>query len=257
MQRTRQGELCWTDLSAKDLDGQTRFYESLFGWTHEDLPTDVGPIYRQFKLGGMTVAGASAMSPDFEAQGMPSMWATYIATSDVDALTRRTAELGGQVTMPAMDVMQQGRMAGITDPTGGMVFFWQPGVHKGAQVFGVPGSMMWADLSTRDPERAAEFFAGLLGWKIDLMTGAPMPYWQVSVREQPEGGIMPMPPQLPAGVPPNWMVYFGVASVREAVEKARALGGTAEMEPTESAGVSFAVLGDPAGAVFGIMEPMR
>ncbi len=49
MERTKEGELPWTDLSAKDIEAQSRFYEELFGWTHEDTPTTEGlPPYRMF-----------------------------------------------------------------------------------------------------------------------------------------------------------------------------------------------------------------
>lgn len=254
--RVTPGEICWTDMAASDLDAQTTFYEALFGWTHKDMPTDVGPIYRLFMLHGLVVAGVSQMSPDLERAGVPTMWNLYIAIADVDEVAARAVELGGRVVMPAMDVMDQGRMLGIADPTGGAVFFWQAGVHKGAEVFGAPGSLVWADLSTTDPEQAAAFFADLLGWTVEAMTGAEMPYWQVSVAGTPEAGIMPMPPGVPEGVPPNWLPYFAVADVRSAVERAVALGGTVEAPPMEAAGVTFAVLSDPAGGTFSIMEPM-
>lgn len=250
------GEICWTDLNAMDLDAQTTFYESMFGWTHYDMPTDMGPIYRLFQLEGLVVAGASQMSPELMQGGMPAMWNLYIATTDADASAARATSLGGQVIMPAMDVMDQGRMVGITDPTGGAIFFWQAGVHKGADVFGVPGSLMWADLSTTDPGKAAAFYTDLAGWTVEAMTGNEMPYWQASVAGVPEGGIMPMPPGLPPGVPPNWLPYFGVVDVAAAVETATALGATIEAPPMEAAGVAFAVLSDPAGGTFSIMEPV-
>lgn len=253
--RERNGELTWVDLVAKDLDGQTRFYEDLLGWTHEDIPTDIGPIYRMFYLDGLRTAGASQIGPDMEAAGVPSMWNTYFAVDDVDSYVSKGQGLGGRVAMPAMDVMGEGRMAALMDPTGAPFFFWQARAHSGAQVFGKPGALMWADLSTRDPEKAVAFYSQLFEWKIDPMPGGPMPYWQVTVGEAPEAGIMPMPPQLPEQVLANWMPYFGVAGARDTVERARTAGGVVEMEPMAAGGVTFAVLSDPAGAVFSVMEP--
>jgi len=34
VERTKTGEFNWVDLSASDVEGQTRFYEGLLGWTH-------------------------------------------------------------------------------------------------------------------------------------------------------------------------------------------------------------------------------
>jgi predicted enzyme related to lactoylglutathione lyase len=255
MERTTQGEFCWLDLSATNLDVQTDFYEGLFGWTHVDLPTDVGPIYRQFMLDSRIVAGAAQQSPD--QQGMPSMWNLYICADDVDDIAARAAELGGTVFMPTMQVMDQGRMVGIADPTGSMIMFWEPGVHKGASVFGETGSFGWADLSTSDPGEASRFYSRLLGWQIDEIEEAGMLYWQVTVAGTPEGGIMPMPATLPPDVPPHWLVYFMVGDATDTLERARSLGGTAEMEPTEAGNVTFAVVSDPMGATFAIMEAME
>jgi predicted enzyme related to lactoylglutathione lyase len=257
MTRNRTGELTWVDLVARDLEGQTRFYETLLGWTHEDLPTDQGPIYRSFNKDGLRAAAISQMQPEMEAKGMPSMWNTYFAAEDVDERVSKAQSLGGQVVMPAMDVMGEGRMAGVMDPTGGAFFFWQAQRTGGAEIFGVPGSLSWADLSSRDPEKAADFYSKLFDWKIDRLEGGPMPYWQVTVGDTPECGIMPMPPQLPAEVPSNWMPYFGVDGINDAVERAKAAGATVNMEPMTAGGWVFAVLSDPAGAVFSIMEPLR
>ena len=64
MERTKEGELAWTDLSAKDIEAQTRFYAGLFGWTHGDVPTTEGlPPYRMFSKDGQVVAGAGPITP--------------------------------------------------------------------------------------------------------------------------------------------------------------------------------------------------
>lgn len=191
------------------------------------------------------------------AQGVPTMWNTYIAAEDVDAVAAKAVELGGAVTMPAMDVMDQGRMVGIADPTGAPVFFWQANAHKGAEVFMEPGTFTWSDLTSRNPEKAVAFFSDLLGWKVDMLSGAQMPYWMITVAGRPEGGIMPMPPDMPAEVPSNWLVYFAVDDVRGFIECAVAAGGKADFAPIEAGGMTFGVFSDPAGAVFAVMEPMK
>lgn len=56
-------------------------------------------------------------------------------------------------------------------------------------------------------------------------------------------------------MPPNWVVYFGVADCDGAVATAKRLGGTLMMEPMEVEGVGrFAYLTDPQGATFAVIE---
>ena len=258
MKRTDPGDFCWIDLLATDLEGQTAFYEQLLGWEHRDLPTDVGPIYRMLTLDGSIAAGASQMNPDLQAGGMPSMWSTYIATDDVDATVARATALGGQVIMPAMDVMTEGRMVGIQDPSGGAVFFWQPRSHNGAEVFSTPGSLSWVELNTRDPQEAIAFFTALLPtWTVNEMSHPGPRYWQIDANGVGQGGIMPMPDQLPAAIPPHWLVYFGTRDVRATVQRARELGASVAMDVTEVPDMlAFAVLMDPAGATFAVLQPI-
>lgn len=252
--RAKQGHFCWLDLVAQDLDVQSQFYEQLFGWDHEDMPTDDrGGVYRMFSLAGATVAAASQITP--EMGGVPTMWNAYVCADDVDAMMRRVADVGGQVVLPAMDVFESGRVASFADPTGGALSFWQPRKHAGVDRVGEPSTFLWSDLNTSDPAKAAEFYRALLGWQIDELPGGPMPYWLVTVDGQREAGIMPMPPGMPEGVPAHWLVYFGVNDVYVATEKVKTLGGTPQMDPMDVGTTVFSVFNDPAGATFALMTP--
>jgi uncharacterized protein len=261
--RAKQGEFGWVDLTASDLETQTRFYETLFGWTHEDVPAGPGQTYRLFYLDGGQVAGASQMTPEQYPSGTSSMWNTYITVDDVDAIVKTAAELGAKVIVPPMDVLSQGRTAGIEDPTGAGVFFWQSPTQGERFKVGEPGALMWNDLNTPEPDKAAEFYSKLLGWDVKLIpTQSGEPYWAIAVDGQQEGGItgtrsdfMPMSSGMFEGAAPNWRVYFGVENTAEAAEKAKAAGGQVLMEPMEVAGMTtFAVFADPGGAVFTVME---
>jgi predicted enzyme related to lactoylglutathione lyase len=258
MDRLKLGEIAWTDLQATDIETQTAFYEDLFGWAHVDMPTGEGrPDYRMFYKDGVVVAGGNLMNPDMKEAGAPSFWAVYIATPDVDATVAKAEALGATVIMPTMDVLDSGRMVAIADPTGGAVFFWQAHNHKGAGAFGGPGTIAWADLSTRDPQAAADFFTELLGWRVETMSD-PIPYWQFSVDGEGEGGIMTIPEMMGPDARPFWTMYFGFESIGGGVARAEELGATTLSPPLEiGGGVAFAVLSDPAGAVFALLGPVE
>lgn len=260
MRRDTLGEFTWVDLVARDLEQQTAFYEAMFGWGHVDAPTMTaegpGPVYRTFTKDGARVAAISQMSPAMAASGMPTTWNTYVATPDLDATLARAVELGGKVVMPAMDVMDQGRMVGIEEPTGGSMFFWQGRAHHGADRFGEVGTVVWNEFESRDPSKAVDYFQQLFGWTIRSTPGES-PYWTIEVNGGMQGGIMNMPSPVPDSVPSFWFVYFGVADVPASVERARGLGASIAAGPMDMGGMSFAVIDDPAGAMFGIMTPMK
>jgi predicted enzyme related to lactoylglutathione lyase len=257
VERTKQGEFNWVDLSAGQFEKQGEFYEALFGWSHMDVPFGEGMTYRMFKADGHTVGGMSQLSPDVAAKGQPSAWNIYVAVDDVDATVAEAAELGGAVAIPAMDVPGSGRMAAVEDPTGAHIFFWKPLNPDPSMEYMQPGMLSWNDLSTRDPQKAIDFYSKLLRWDIRPMEGGAMPYWSVSIDGQGEGGIMAMPDMVPAEMPAYWLAYFGTADLPASVERAKALGAAVLSGPMEVPNmVAFAVLADPVGAVFALMQPL-
>jgi uncharacterized protein len=67
--------------------------------------------------------------------------------------------------------------------------------------------------------------------------------------------LMPdeVPPEAPGAF---WSVYFAVTDCEAAVQRAVALGGTILRPTTEiGTGDKFAVVSDPTGATFQLMQP--
>ena len=259
MERTKNGEFNWVDLSARDFEGQSAFYAALFGWTYSDMPLGGGMVYRMFKADGHTVAGMGRLPADQLAQGRPSAWNTYLAADDVDATVAKAVALGGTVVMPPANVPgDSGRIAAIQDPTGAYIFFWKPARYDDTMEYMLPGTLFWNDLSTRDPERAIDFYTKLLGWDIQPLDAGPMPYWVVNVDGRGEGGIMPMPEMVPAEAPSFWLPYFRMEDLAAGVAKAAELGASVLSGPVDVPDmVAFAVIADPAGATFALARPLR
>jgi uncharacterized protein len=135
-----QGTFSWADFFSTDTESSKKFLTGLFGWTYEDMPTAPGkPDYTMFSLDGKYVAGGG---PAFDPK-MPSFWNSYITVDDVDAMAKKAEALGATIAMPAMDVMDAGRMVTIQDPTGAHVNLWQPKKHIGAYIVNVAGAMGW------------------------------------------------------------------------------------------------------------------
>ena len=84
-----------------------------------------------------------------------------------------------------------------------------------------------------------------------------MPYTEWQVAGESVGGMLPMPPMVPAQVPSFWMVYFAVDDTAAATSKVEQLGGSVQAANMPSPAGVFSVVSDPQGATFAVitLEP--
>lgn len=242
------GTPSWVDVSTPNMEATKAFYGGLFGWQATSFPEMGG--YTNFSMNGKLVCGAApTMSPD-----QHPAWGTYICVADADATAKAVQEHGGKVAYPPMDVAALGRMAICTDPSGAFFGLWQPGEHKGAQVVNEPGSFVWNELDTRDMEAAKAFYPNVFPWTAKTNGEGAEAYteWQLDGRSI--AGGMQMGEQFPANVPPNWLTYFAVTDSDATVAKVHELGGTVMMPGMETDQGRFAVIADPHGAVFAVIQ---
>jgi hypothetical protein len=150
-----------------------------------------------------------------------------------------------------MDVMTAGRMTVFADPTGAVASAWQAKDHAGAQLVNEAGSFTWSELHTSDVEKSKQFYSEVFGWGWG---GAPE-YAEVQVGGRSIAGLMARQPAMPAEVPDNWLIYFGSADLDADVQKAKELGATVVVPPTEIPNMGrFSVLMDPQGGTFAIFQ---
>src|SRR5437763_1715376 len=100
----------WVDHTSPDVQASARFYNQLFGWQPEDMGEEAGH-YTMFRSNGKMVA---ATTPPMQ-PGSPSVWSTYIATTDAAATAKKVADAGGQTLVPPFAVMDAGTMAVVAD----------------------------------------------------------------------------------------------------------------------------------------------
>jgi uncharacterized protein len=243
------GTFCWTDLTTTDQPAAKAFYGGLFGWEAEDMPVGEGVFYSMMRVNGKDVA---AIAPQPEPQrnaGAPPVWNSYLSVESADAAVERARELGGTVHAPAFDVMEVGRMGVIQDPHGAYFMVWQPGQHFGAQLVNAPGAFVWNELASPDLDGSTAFYSGLFGWTVAPFEGSPTPYLSIENGEANNGGIRELSSP---GVPPHWLVYFGVEDIDVALAKVEQLGGTKIFGPQDIQIAKIAAVRDPQGAVFAL-----
>lgn len=261
------GLFTWADLASPDPEAATEFYSGLFGWeSTAQTDPDGNYIYTMFTKDGKNVAG---LGPQPEMmKGMPPIWNSYINVTNVDDVVAAATAAGGSVIVPAMDVMDSGRMAFLSDPTGALFGIWQAGNHRGADLFTEPGSMSWNELATRDLEAARNFYTAIMPWDFEMFapsdTTSPPEYWVIKLPTKVDGdgdadddfngGVIKMDENWPEEIPAHWMVYFLVEDTEASAAKAAELGGNVSVPPFDTSAGKIAVLNDPNGGTFSIIS---
>lgn len=116
------------------------------------------------------------------------------------------------------------------------------------------GAFSWTELMTTDVAAAKNFYGKLLGWQFREMDMGKMIYNVIGAGGQDVGGIMPMPPDAPKGMPPGWGSYVTVNNVDAVSEKVPGLGGKILVPPTDIPTVGrFCVIQDPQGAMISLI----
>jgi uncharacterized protein len=247
-----QGTPNWVDLQTSDPDAAKAFYADLFGWNYDDQPMPQGGSYSMATLGGEHVAAIAAQPPEMAAAGAPPMWNTYLAVDSVDDTVGKVEAAGGQVAMAPFDVMDAGRMAFVMDPSGAAVAFWQARSHIGAGLVNEPGTVVWNELITTDPSAAGKFYEQVVGLSTATMNMGEGDYTMFQVGDRAIGDTTE--PQM-EGVPNHWHVYFSVTDADDTAAKASKLGGSVLVQPFDTPAGRMAVVRDPQGATFSIIQP--
>jgi uncharacterized protein len=119
----------------------------------------------------------------------------------------------------------------------------------------VRGRFVWHQLLTRDVLGAKKFYSGLAGWKNQPWPLDPG-YTVCHAGDVPTAGMMEMTPDVPADVPPHWLPYIGTRDVDGTADAAVRAGGSIIKPPSDMKGAGrYAVLQDPQGAAFAIIDP--
>ncbi len=115
------------------------------------------------------------------------------------------------------------------------------------------GLPCWYELGTRDFAKAQAFYGAVLGWTVadSGMTG--MTYMLARAGDAMVAGMM----QAEGEQPVAWQIYFAVDDCDATVAAATALGARVHVPPSDIPHTGrFAVLADPQGASFSILQPL-
>lgn len=243
------GAPCWIDLSTSDLERAQQFYGAVFGWTFESAGPEYGGYVSAF-VDGVQVAGLMPNDPQWN---MPDGWNTYLHTADADATIEAITAAGGFSCGGAMDIPAKGRMAMVTDPTGGMIGLWQPAQHLGFEATGVAGAPVWHQLTTRDFAGTLDFYRAVFGWQTHVEADSDeFRYSTVVFDGEQRIGVMDGGAFMAADEPSNWCFFLGAEDVDKAQQLIVDNGGSITRPAEDTPYGRLVSVADPTGAGFNL-----
>lgn len=185
------------------------------------------------------------------------MWTVYLATEDARATVGAAVACGGQVVVPALDVVDLGAMAVVTDVGQAAIGAWQPGLHKGFSVVAEPGAPAWFELHTRDYDASVKFYREVFSWDVHVASDTPeFRYATLGRDDAAAAGIMDATAMLAEGVPAHWSVYFAVADIDASLARSVELGGSILGPAEDTAFGRLAQVADTTGAQFKLVAEL-
>ncbi|MEJ5116342.1 MAG: VOC family protein [Gluconobacter cerinus] len=249
------GKIVYAQLTTPDLKSAKAFYGSLLGWNFQDVPVSKGR-YAQALVNGAPVAGLVEL-PRMAHHGDP-LWLPFISVSDVKAAAEATKIWGGHILFKPQMVEGRGHETVLADPQGGLFAALRSSAGDEPDVETPPaqGTWIWSALLTNNPYAAAGFYQKLFGYTVEAVQDAKRgTAYLLESQSFARATINPLPARLPEGAHARWMNFVQVDSVDAAAQKAVTLGGTILVQPhPDRQNTTIAIIADPAGAAFGLME---
>ena len=247
------GKLVWADLVTPDPDAARRFYGALFGWTFTSVGSGQGE-YALAHLDG-TAIGGIVRRVNRAAERSQSRWIPFMSTRDVSATERAVSRAGGKVLVATRTIPARGTLAVFADPEGAVFGALDSTSGDPGDYLPEVGDWIWAQLLSRDVDKAAGFYAGLAGY-VPVEAGASAQFRSLLLTR--DGYARASILQIPPGhddLRPDWLLYVRVADVRKASASAERLGGRVllAVSPELYQG-RVAVIADPSGAPVGLLQ---
>jgi uncharacterized protein len=246
--KTAVGAFVWHDHVSDDVEAARNFYTQLLGWETEVWkPGEVD--YPMITANGQMHGGFGSAQG-----GAPPHWLGHVLVEDVDETASKAEAAGAKLLGEPMDIPEVGRMVVIQDPQGAVVSAFSPA----GEAMQPQGVFVWDELTTTNVDAAKSFYGEVFGWTAsDTDMGEAGVYTLFNrANDVNTAGCMATRPG--AEAPPNWLTYIATDDADATVAKAKELGATVYVEPTDIPDVGrFAVLADPTGAAFGILKPSQ
>ncbi|MBB5159580.1 VOC family protein [Saccharopolyspora phatthalungensis] len=238
-----------------DVGVACEFYSGLFGWDYESHDDPRAGLHVIAFHEGFPVASIR------ESGDGRSRWRLFLAAEDSAATAAEAGKLGGQIVVPRSRVSGLGVKLVLSTPADDEFGLLEPDEAWQFDV-GLPGTLVWAELVTIKAQTADHFYGELFGYSAEQFgtehrTGYAV--WYLD-GESVLARVSMIREHITTGTRPHWLVYLGVdesVGTDELVHTAIALDGRVRVDPYDSSLGRVAVLRDPTGARFAVVDPSQ
>lgn len=245
--------MVWADLITPDLAAAEKFYGGLFGWTFERVPA--GELkYSVVMLDGRPIGGIVEKTIPAGQQRQPA-WLTFLATNDIDAAKRAALSHGAKVLAGVKTYPMRGRQCVLSDPEGAVFALLASGSGDPPDYLPSTGDWIWSSLHGRDAGAEAAFYQNVFGYDVyDMPSEDGLEHLILSSDNYARASANDLA-RGTARRRSHWLNFVRVEHAAEIADKVTALGGRVLVQPrVDRHGGMIAVVADPAGAPFGVME---
>jgi len=247
------GKMVWADLVTPDLASAERFYGGLLGWTFQTIHSGKSD-YAIAVIDGRPVGGLlqKSIPPGEHRQ---SAWLTFIAVRDIDTAKGVAVAHGAKVVSDTKNYPSRGRQAVLSDPEGAIFAMLDSSSGDAPDYLAGPGEWIWSSLLSKDPDSEAAFYQTVFSYDVfDLASDDGRQHVILSSDDFARASANSLPDDAKTRHP-HWLNFIRVDNAAESAAKAAALGGRVLVEPhVDRHGGQVAVVADPSGAPFGLME---
>jgi predicted enzyme related to lactoylglutathione lyase len=247
------GKMVWADLVTPDLAAAEKFYGGLFGWTFQSVHAgDVN--YAVVMLDGRPIGGIVEKAIP-TGQHQQSAWLTFLATNNVDDTKKLAVSHGAKVLADIKSYPMRGRQCVLSDPEGAVFALLASSSGDTPDYLPATGDWIWASLHAKDAGAEAAFYQNLLGYDVfDLPSDDGLEHLILSTDNYARASANDLE-RGAARRHSHWLNFVRVDNAAAIAAKALAMGGRVLVEPrADRHGGMLAVVADPAGAPFGVME---
>jgi hypothetical protein len=247
------GKVIFVELVTPDLAAAKQFYGGLFGWTFRGIEAGATE-YAEASLDGRPVAGLIHRAlPAGERR--QTAWLSFFSVGDVDAAEKLALQRGAKVLFAPHSFPDRGREAVFADPQGAVFAVVASSSGDPPDFLAASGEWIWSSLITSDPETDAAFYQALFDYDVfELPASGGAQHLLLASANYARASVNTLPANTP-NAHPYWLDYVRVEDTVKMTAKVVALGGRVLVEPwVDRHGGKVAVVADPQGATFGLLE---